>query len=867
VSTHSSRCAARRPSLSSLFRFLAEWTRPHAPVVRPRVRPYLEILETRITPTKVTGNFYLVTSTADNMNVVTSGTGTSADPFLAPSLRSAVASADADGGADTIAFAPSIAKGVISLTLPPLNPPSGIFPGPTAFDVAHSLMILGSGQTITRSVDAGNFRLFFVEATGNLSLSNITLTNGLAKGGDGASGGGAAAGMGGAIYNRGALTVQGVTFIGNSAAGGAGGAGNNNSGYGGGGGLGGSGNTAGNGGTPNGGGFNGGGGFGGGGGGGSTGHGGGTGGFGAGGGPGSSGYGGGAGGFGGGGGGGGAYGGGAAAPGFGGGGGAGGDNNGYGGGGGGGGAFGGAIFSEKGNVTITNSTLFGNSVTGGDGGASNSVGNGGSGGAGFGGAVFAVDGTLTITNSTLSGNTIKDGASKGIVPAIIIENAPRGRDVYITANLASATAVINNSMLEPTDQMDSSFTDFSAGGGAGTSSTGGNNLIHSAGNFGGSFSTADPMLDPNGPQDNGGLTPTIALLAGSPAIDAGSNSVPNLPATDQRGFPRPDAVGTNVDIGAFESAQVQPPNQPATITSQSAMAENENSTFTVVLFGSNFAQGATVTFGAFTITPDSVTPTQLSFTVSEAVSLAADEGRVNITVVNPGQAPSNAAVFVIQEELIPGETRDSNHLFLSEALRDLMRHTPNLSDINFYTGLLAQGMTRTQVIHAIEFEPVHHEFFGLEINDAYERFLHRGADSVAFSSWVPYLMGGNGMPSHTLEQMEAALVGSPEYQMNNSGDYLNAFFQDALSRSATTADRQQAQGRTPQQAATAVFAGDEFRQLLLNAYYQQYLDHGYTPSAANPLSTAFPVGEGSEDVIASIIGEPMIHEFFNKTAL
>jgi Ca2+-binding RTX toxin-like protein len=46
--------------------------------------------------------------------------------------------------------------------------------------------------------------------------------------------------------------------------------------------------------------------------------------------------------------------------------------------------------------------------------------------------------------------------------------------------------------------------------------------------------------------DNGGPTETMALLAGSPAIDSGSNSA--APSTDQRGDSR---VGT-ADIGAFE---------------------------------------------------------------------------------------------------------------------------------------------------------------------------------------------------------------------------------------------------------------------------------------------------------------------------
>lgn len=73
---------------------------------------------------------------------------------------------------------------------------------------------------------------------------------------------------------------------------------------------------------------------------------------------------------------------------------------------------------------------------------------------------------------------------------------------------------------------------------------------------------ADPMLDPAGLQNNGGPTQTIALLPGSPAIDAianGRNGCGKVLNTDQRGLLRPadgDGNGSaSCDIGAFE---VQP---------------------------------------------------------------------------------------------------------------------------------------------------------------------------------------------------------------------------------------------------------------------------------------------------------------------
>jgi hypothetical protein len=61
---------------------------------------------------------------------------------------------------------------------------------------------------------------------------------------------------------------------------------------------------------------------------------------------------------------------------------------------------------------------------------------------------------------------------------------------------------------------------------------------------GGNIFGQDPLLGPL--QNNGGFTQTLALLTGSPAINAAPAAT--SPARDQRGYIRPDAP----DIGAFE---------------------------------------------------------------------------------------------------------------------------------------------------------------------------------------------------------------------------------------------------------------------------------------------------------------------------
>jgi hypothetical protein len=60
-------------------------------------------------------------------------------------------------------------------------------------------------------------------------------------------------------------------------------------------------------------------------------------------------------------------------------------------------------------------------------------------------------------------------------------------------------------------------------------------------------------------QDNGGATPTMALLAGSPAIDA---AVSPCAETDQRGYAR--SAGNSCDVGAFEFGAV-PEQSPGSV--------------------------------------------------------------------------------------------------------------------------------------------------------------------------------------------------------------------------------------------------------------------------------------------------------------
>src|ERR1043166_2602695 len=155
-------------------------------------------------------------------------------------------------------------------------------------------------------------------------------------------------------------------------------------------------------------------------------------------------------------------------------------------------ASGGGAVDNNNSLTAIQNTFFGNSIT--------SAGDDG-------GAVWA-GGTIALTNCTVVGNSAPNGTTAGI------------------AQYAGAPMMIFNSIVA-----------LNTNGNVGGSFTGGSNLTN-----------GNPLLSTL--NNYGGLTQTMPPLSGSPAIDAGSDTVTNSFTTDQRGLPR--RSGLHVDIGAAE---------------------------------------------------------------------------------------------------------------------------------------------------------------------------------------------------------------------------------------------------------------------------------------------------------------------------
>lgn len=159
-----------------------------------------------------------------------------------------------------------------------------------------------------------------------------------------------------------------------------------------------------------------------------------------------------------------------------------------------------------------------------------------------GGALFNDGGELTVSNSTLTGNMASNGSGGGllnvagtstVIHVTIADNADSGI-VNTTGTVALANSIVTNNGTDCVGAVSTNTPNLDSDGSCNASITG------------------DPMLGMLA--NNGGKTATLALMDGSPAIDAADTTscvAAPVNGVDQRDAARPQ--GAACDLGAFEA--------------------------------------------------------------------------------------------------------------------------------------------------------------------------------------------------------------------------------------------------------------------------------------------------------------------------
>lgn len=223
--------------------------------------------------------------------------------------------------------------------------------------------------------------------------------------------------------------------------------------------------------------------------------------------------------------------------------------------------YGGGIYNYNSTVEVTNTTIAGNSAQR------------------YGGGIFSYfRSTAQVSNSTLSGNTAQYGggifndydSTVGLTNSTISSNAA----YYYGGGIYNAYAA----SLWHTIIAGNSAGSFACTDAAGSLDSRGYNLIGIIDGSSGWQETdlrgtaaqpLDPKLAPLA--NNGGPTQTMALLPGSPAINAGNNALAfdsglNFLTTDQRGAGYARIVSGTVDMAPLRWRTSRRPPTPAGLT-------------------------------------------------------------------------------------------------------------------------------------------------------------------------------------------------------------------------------------------------------------------------------------------------------------
>lgn len=342
-----------------------------------------------------------------------------------------------------------------------------------------------------------------------------------------------------------------------------------------------------------------------------------------------------------------------------------------------GGGAGGAI-DNNGVLTITNCTFSGNSSLGS--GAiqaygtatiigSSFIGNTGTGG---GGAIDINGATTTVANSTFSGNssTGTSGFGGGAIDifggtATVVNSTFSGNS---SASRGGAIYNFNGAMLTAANNIFAGNTVTNSYGGAGISTTGNTyanyNLFYQNLDAGGAeddcsgcttntsaITGSNPLLAALG--SYGGLTQTMLLQPGSPAICSGSTAfIPTGVNTDQRGFNRTTTYNsiTCVDLGAVQTDYTSVAFASSSYSGVVGQSVNPTPVVTVTENGQNIG-GVPVTLGySGTGSPTGLGPrttaagTGASFSNLTAPSVADGTLTVSLPITALGNSVQPAAL-------------------------------------------------------------------------------------------------------------------------------------------------------------------------------------------------------------------------------
>jgi len=209
-----------------------------------------------------------------------------------------------------------------------------------------------------------------------------------------------------------------------------------------------------------------------------------------------------------------------------------------------------------------------------------------------------------------------------------------------------------------------------------------------------------------------------------------------------------------------------------------------------------------------------------------------------------------------------GVLQNPNQSYVAQLYRDLLHREADPGGLATWTALLDQGtLTTFQVASGIEGSPEAHN---LILDQLYAKLLLRPVDPTGRIGWLDFLAGGG-----TTEELEANILGSPEYAIRRGGGtnagFLTAAYQDIFSRPVDPVGvlgwgQVLSEGATHTDVAAALLRSPEANALTVTTLYNQFLHRSPDPSGQAALFNSLQAGMTNELALALIVSS---EEYYN----
>jgi len=165
---------------------------------------------------------------------------------------------------------------------------------------------------------------------------------------------------------------------------------------------------------------------------------------------------------------------------------------------------------------------------------------------------------------------------------------------------------------------------------------------------------------------------------------------------------------------------------------------------------------------------------------------------------------------------------DPQTAFISSLYGDILDRAPDVAGLEYFEQMLNGGASPTQVVSAIWQSSEHRE---LQIDDYYQTFLNRQADSSGMAYWLNLFLSG---ASESAIQLGFATSGEFLAAHPGNASYLSALYNDLLGRAidpsgAAFFSEELASGTSRPQVVQQILGSGEFCVRTIDGYYATLL--------------------------------------------